>query len=58
MPNILLAHNDYGSAAPLGENPVFEAERDLLRQRGHTVSEFTRHSDEIRSQGAWGAADV
>ncbi|MDG4554085.1 MAG: PIN domain-containing protein [Candidatus Competibacter sp.] len=37
MPNILLAHNDYGSAVPLGENQVFEAERDLLRQRGHTA---------------------
>ncbi len=55
MPNILLAHNDYGSAVPLGENQVFEAERDLLRQRGHTVSEFTRHSDEIRTKGVWGA---
>lgn len=52
---ILLAHNYYGSAAPSGENQVFEAERELLQQRGHTVSEFTRHSDEIRGQGAWGA---
>ena len=52
---ILLAHNYYGSAAPSGENQVFEAERALLQQRGHTVSEFTRHSDEIRSQGVWGA---
>lgn len=53
--HILLAHNYYGSAAPSGENQVFEAERGLLRQRGHTVSEFTRHSDEIRGQGVWGA---
>ena len=53
--NILLAHNYYGSAAPSGENQVFESERALLRQRGHTVSEFTRHSDEIRGQGVWGA---
>ncbi len=51
---ILLVHNYYGSAAPSGENQVFEAERELLQQRGHTVSEFTRHSDEIRGQGAWG----
>ncbi len=52
---VLLAHNYYGSAAPSGENQVFEAERELLRQRGHAVETFTRHSGEIRSQGAWGA---
>lgn len=51
---ILLAHNHYGSAAPSGENQVFEAERALLQQRGHTVETFTRHSDDIRRQGAWG----
>lgn len=52
---VLLVHNFYGSAAPSGENQVFEAERTLLRARGHEVVEFTRHSDEIRGQGAWGA---
>lgn len=52
---VLLVHNYYGSTAPSGENQVFESERALLQQRGHTVSGFTRHSDEIRSQGAWGA---
>ena len=51
---ILLAHNYYGSAAPSGENQVFEAERDLLRQRGNEVDEFVRHSDEIRGKGAYG----
>ncbi|GAB6048152.1 hypothetical protein JCM19379_19800 [Methyloparacoccus murrellii] len=45
---ILLVHNHYGSSAPSGENRVFEAERALLRSRGHEVLEFTRHSDEIR----------
>ena len=55
MLKILLVHNYYGSAAPSGENQVFEAERGLLRQRGHTVREFVRHSNEIRGQGAWGA---
>jgi len=44
---ILLVHNYYGSAAPSGENQVFEAERDLLRQRGHVISEFLRQSDEL-----------
>lgn len=51
---ILLVHNYYGSAAPSGENAVFEAERDLLRARGHDVEVFTRHSDEIRSLGVAG----
>lgn len=50
---IVLAHNFYGSEAPSGENEVFRAEAELLRQRGHTVIEFTRHSDEIRRQGTW-----
>jgi len=52
---ILLAHNFYGSSAPSGENTVFLAERELLRGHGHTVIEFTRNSDEIRSSGIRGA---
>ena len=51
---ILLVHNFYGSAAPSGENQVFEAEKALLQARGHDVAEFTRQSDEVRGQGAWG----
>lgn len=51
---ILLVHNFYGSSAPSGENAVFLAERELLRQHGHEVIEFTRHSDEIRKQGLRG----
>jgi glycosyltransferase involved in cell wall biosynthesis len=52
---IVLAHNFYGSEAPSGENEVFRAEAELLRQQGHTVIELTRHSDEIRRQGIWGS---
>lgn len=51
---ILLVHNYYGSAAPSGENQVFEAEGKLLRERGHAVDNFLRHSDVIRAKGAWG----
>ena len=51
---ILLVHNFYGSAAPSGENRAYAAERELLRQRGHTVIEFTRHSDEIINRGMFG----
>ncbi|MBS4067177.1 MAG: hypothetical protein KGZ62_01085, partial [Sulfurimonas sp.] len=48
---ILYCHNHYGSSAPSGENKVFEAELDLLRQHGHEVATFTRHSDDIRRKG-------
>ncbi len=51
---ILLVHNYYGSAAPSGENTVYAAERELLRQHGHTVIEFTRHSDEIINRAVFG----
>lgn len=52
---ILLLHNFYGSSAPSGENQVFEAEREMLLQRGNDVELFIRHSDEIRHQGTWGS---
>ena len=52
---VLLVHNYYGSSAPSGENQVFEAEGNLLRQRNHEVHEFLRHSDAIRTKGIWGA---
>lgn len=52
---ILLVHNFYGSAAPSGENQVFDTEKAMLRTRGHEVTEFSRHSDTIRRQGMWGA---
>lgn len=52
---IFISHNFYGSSAPSGENAVFDAEKALLESRGHKVATFTRHSDEIRAQGALGA---
>ncbi len=52
---ILLVHNFYGSSAPSGETTVLEVERALLERNGHEVTLFSRHSDEIREQGAWGA---
>lgn len=51
---ILFVHNFYGSSAPSGESHVYEVERALLASSGHTLAEFTRHSDEIRGQRAWG----
>jgi glycosyltransferase involved in cell wall biosynthesis len=54
---VALAHNHYGSEAPSGENAVFEAERRLLRERGHEVLSFERRSDEIRARGLRGLAE-
>lgn len=51
---ILLVHNYYGSSAPSGENTAYEAERELLKSKGHTVIEFTLHSDAIRAKGMIG----
>ncbi len=51
---ILLVHNFYGSSAPSGENSVFISEEKLLRNHGHAVNTFTRHSDEIRGRGIIG----
>jgi glycosyltransferase involved in cell wall biosynthesis len=48
---ILLVHNFYGSTAPSGENTAYSAEAALLRHRGHSVDEFTRHSDEVLHDG-------
>lgn len=50
----LFAHNYYGSSAPSGENQVFDAEKAMLRSRGHDVAEITRNSDEIRVKGVLG----
>jgi len=40
---------------PSGENQVFEAEGKMLRQRGHEVGTFVRHSDSIRERGVLGS---
>lgn len=47
---ILLIHNYYGSQSPSGENAVFNSEMQLLREHGHQIIEYTRHSDEIRKK--------
>ncbi|MBL0276540.1 MAG: glycosyltransferase family 4 protein [Anaeromyxobacter sp.] len=52
---VLLVHNRYGSAAPSGENAVFDLERDLLRRTGHEVQTYQRHSDDLRARGWLGA---
>ena len=51
---ILFVHNFYNSKTPSGENEVFKAEIELLKKNGHEIYTFTRHSDEIISQGIMG----
>jgi glycosyltransferase involved in cell wall biosynthesis len=51
---IFLVHNFYGSTAPSGENTAFVSEASLLRNRGHSIVEFTRNSDELLHQGLYG----
>ena len=50
---IVLVHNRYRSAAPSGENRVVDQEDQALRDRGHEVIRFERHSDDIER---WPAA--
>jgi glycosyltransferase involved in cell wall biosynthesis len=43
---ILLVHNFYRASIPSGENTMYRAEAQLLRDHGHEVREFTRSNDE------------
>lgn len=45
--NILMVHNYYQSHAPSGEDIAFQEDEKLLRSKGHKVTIFTRHNDEI-----------
>ncbi|MEP9381738.1 glycosyltransferase family 4 protein [Nocardioides sp. KR10-350] len=44
---ILQVHGRYRSQAPSGENQVVDREAALLREAGHHVAAFERHSDDI-----------
>ena len=44
-PKVLLAHNSYQQRG--GEDVVVEAERDLLRARGHDVLEYRISNHDI-----------
>jgi glycosyltransferase involved in cell wall biosynthesis len=45
--HILLIHNYYQSHAPSGEDIAFHEDERLLRSKGHKITLFTRHNDEI-----------
>jgi glycosyltransferase involved in cell wall biosynthesis len=49
---ILLVHNRYRSATPSGENRVVDQEGQALRDHGHEVIPFERHSDDIEHWSA------
>ena len=44
---MVLVHNRYRSAAPSGENRVFDQEGEALAAAGHEVIRLEQHSDEI-----------
>jgi glycosyltransferase involved in cell wall biosynthesis len=44
---ILLAHNEYQTGSPSGEDIVFRMERELLERAGHTVVIYQRSNDDI-----------
>ena len=52
---VLLVHNYYRTAAPSGENAVFEAERDLLAARGVEVDAYVVHNDDLEPDHRPGA---
>jgi glycosyltransferase involved in cell wall biosynthesis len=49
QPAVLVVHNFYQQ--PGGEDQVFKDEVELLRSRGHAVSTFTVHNDEVAQLG-------
>jgi glycosyltransferase involved in cell wall biosynthesis len=49
MLKVLLVHNFYQQSG--GEDIVFAAESNLLREKGHDVIEFIEHNDRIRTMG-------
>ena len=51
--SVLMAHNDYQTGSPSGENASFRDESELLSSRGHRVAPYTRCSDEIRTYSPW-----
>lgn len=57
-PPVLLVHNFY--QRPGGEDSVFRAEGAMMRERGHTVHEYTVHNDAVAnlSRPALAAATI
>jgi len=53
---ILLCHDYY--VQPGGENTVFDTQVRGLRERGHTVTVYTRHNDEIAGMGPLARASL
>lgn len=48
--HVLVVHNRYRSAQPSGENKAVDQEVELLREGGHEVGLFQRHSDDIAAR--------
>ncbi len=57
QPKVLQVHGYYRAGVPSGEAVVFQAERRLLSDRGHSVVTYVRRAEEISGPaGAVGAA--
>ncbi|NJP70227.1 glycosyltransferase [Streptomyces sp. C1-2] len=56
--HVLVVHNRYRSAQPSGENKAVDQEVELLREGGHEVGLFQRHSDDIAARSPLGKAAV
>ena len=50
---VLLIHNFYRSEIPSGENETFKTEKKILKEKGHIIEEYIRHSDEINSKNLY-----
>jgi len=48
---IVLVHNYLRSSGPSGENLAYQEERDLLREYGHEMSDFTVSNDDLEGSG-------
>ena len=55
---ILFIHNFYRSKIPSGENEVFITEKKILKEKGHTIEEHIRYSDEINSKNLYSKLKV
>jgi glycosyltransferase involved in cell wall biosynthesis len=51
---VLVVHNFYQS--PGGEDQVFRQEVAMLKAKGHSVSEFTIHNDQVNALNKWDLA--
>ena len=55
---ILLVHNFYRTELPSGENEAFKTEKKMLKEKGNTIEEYIKYSDEIKNKNFYGKLKV